>query len=348
MQVVELAGIRRFRSATRASRPLALDEVRIQLRAVGVCGSDLHYWREGRIGPQVVDFPLVIGHECAGSIVAIGAAVRRVAVGDRVAVEPGIPCLTCAYCRRGDLHLCLNMRFLGAPPVDGAYAEELAMPEMCVEPIPPEMSFAAAAMLEPFGCSLHCANLVGVQPGDSVGIYGAGPIGVTVAMASRLRGAAHIWLCDPVPARVEWARRFGFQALEVIGDGSNVVQAMLQASEGLGFDRTVDCSGDPQAMRNAMLSCRRGGTVGLQGIPEGTDTVAIPIHELRRREITLKNIRRCNVPLKRLIEIAAAGHVDLDRLVTHRFNLTALPQAFDLVDRKADGVLKALIEDNRP
>ncbi|HTL53261.1 MAG TPA: zinc-binding dehydrogenase, partial [Planctomycetota bacterium] len=152
-----------------------------------------------------------------------------------------------------------------------------------------------------------------------------------------------ILLADKVASRVAAARRLGFDAVNVEGDGQNAVAAMLAAGDGLGVDRAADCSGDPVAIRNAMLGCRRGGTVALQGIPEGTDTVAVPIHEIRRRELTIKNIRRCNVPLKRLIDIAMAGQVDLQSLVTHRFPLPEIGAAFNLVDRYADGVMKAVI-----
>ncbi|HTL51833.1 MAG TPA: alcohol dehydrogenase catalytic domain-containing protein, partial [Planctomycetota bacterium] len=190
MQVAALSGLRRFALENRTPQPVGPHDVRIGLRIVGVCGSDMHYWREGRIGPQVVQFPMVIGHECAGQILEIGARVTRVKTGDRVAVEPGIPCHACPFCHQGKPHLCLNMRFLGAPPVDGAYADQLVMPAECVEKIPDAMTYEVATMLEPFGCSVHCANLLDIQPGDSVGIFGAGPIGLTVAMAARLRGAA--------------------------------------------------------------------------------------------------------------------------------------------------------------
>lgn len=343
MQVAYLTGIRRFGLEKGTPRALTENEVRIHLHVVGVCGSDMHYWREGRIGPQVIEFPMVIGHECAGQVVEIGPNVRRVAVGDRVAVEPGIPCHRCLFCHQGKPHLCLNMQFLGAPPVAGAYADQLIMPEECVETIPETMSYEEAAMLEPFGCSLHCVNLLDVQPGDSVGIFGAGPIGITVAMAARLRGAAEIVLADKVPARVAAARKLGFDGIQVEGDGQNAVNVLLAASDGLGFERTADCSGDPVGIRNAMLGCRRGGTVALQGIPEGTDTVAVPIHEMRRRELTIKNIRRCNVPLRRLIDLAVASRIDLQSLVTHRFKLAQIDQAFHLVDRYTDGVMKAVI-----
>lgn len=317
------------------------NHVLVRIRACGVCGSDVHYFHEGRIGDQVVKGPQVLGHEPAGDVAAVGRGVRRVREGDRVAVEPAFNCKRCVYCRRGQANLCTNLLFLGMPGLPGAFQEYLAVPAHCVEIIPPQMPYAIAALLEPLAIAVHATHLVPDWKGARVAILGAGPIGLSILLCVRAAGASRIFVSEPIAERRYMARRLGARiALDPTRE--NVPDRLLAATRGLGVDIAIEAAGVPEAWHHAIDGTRKGGRILIAGIPE-VDFVPVPAHTARRKELVIQNVRRSNRDLARTIDLVKTA-VDPSALHTHTFSLEETGKALELVQQKADGVVKAIIE----
>ncbi|MDP2952871.1 MAG: NAD(P)-dependent alcohol dehydrogenase, partial [Chloroflexota bacterium] len=227
-------------------RPIPLPgpgQVLVRIVAVGICGSDVHFWKDGRIGTRVVERPMILGHECAGEVVALGEGVAAFQVGDRVALEPGIPCGFCPWCRTGRYNLCPQVRFLAAPPTDGALAEYVAHPAALTYKLPAHLSYEEGALLEPLSVGLHAVERAGVRVGDRVLIAGAGPIGLVNLFAAKAHGASQVYLTDIRPHRLELACRLGAEAAIDARETPGVQQKMQEFTEGYGVDIALDCSG---------------------------------------------------------------------------------------------------------
>lgn len=315
-------------------------EVRIQVAAVGVCGSDVHYYEHGRIGSQVVQYPTLLGHEPAGIIDAVGDGVK-LPVGMRVAVEPAVPCGTCPPCQEGRGNICPQVRFLGTPPIEGIFAEYHCMPAHACLPIPDSMSLIEAALLEPFGVGLHAVALAGMQVGDTVAIFGAGPIGLVTLLAARAAGAGAVYMTDLVPERLQMAMHLGADGVFPARDGDPVAW-VRERTAGMGADITFEAAGVQETVRQACLAARVGGQAVLIGIPQ-EDELAIPMHECRRRELCIRHVRRSNREADRCLDMVAAGRIPLRPLATHTFPLTDVEAAFDLVQGYGEGVIRAMI-----
>jgi L-iditol 2-dehydrogenase len=309
------------------------DEVLVRVRAVGICGSDVHYFREGRIGRYVVEQPLVLGHECAGEIVDVGAGVPRERIGQRVAVEPGIPCRHCAYCKRGRYNLCPDVRFLATPPVDGAFAEYLAVPADFAHPLPPELTLEEGALAEPTAVAVHAARLARAEPGVRCVVFGAGPVGLLLMQVLRAFGAAHVAVMDPVPERRALAQRLGADDAteEISSDKSGAV------------DLAFDASGNATALAASIEVVRRGGRVVWIGLPS-QPLVPVPAAMLIDKEVELHGCFRYANAYPLAIELIATGSVQARPLISHRFPLSQAGQALELVGSRAAGVAKALVE----
>jgi L-iditol 2-dehydrogenase len=272
-------------------------EVLLELSAIGICGSDLHYFRIGRIGPQVLRYPQILGHEPAGIIAGIGRGVRGFKEGQSVVIEPGISCGRCRPCRQGRANLCYHVRFLGSPGFTGALQRYLVMPAACVERLPPRVDPALATAAEPLGVALHAINLVGLQRGESVAVIGGGPIGLSVVALCRAHGAKVVVLSDPRAIRRSTAARLG--AARVV-EPEAFVEAAREATGGLGASVVFECSGAPDAVDQAIIACERGARVGLVGIHE-VDNVTVDPHEWRRRELAIVQVRRSNHTMARVL-----------------------------------------------
>lgn len=184
------------------------DEVLIKVMAVGICGSDLHYYTNGRIGNYVVEKPFILGHECAGEIAAVGSSVDQFKVGDRVAVEPGVTCGRCEACKEGRYNLCPDVQFLATPPVDGAFVQYIKMRQDFVFSIPDSLSYEDAALIEPFSVGIHAAARTKLQPGSTVAIMGMGPVGLMAVAAAKAYGAGTIIVTDLEPLRLDAAKKW--------------------------------------------------------------------------------------------------------------------------------------------
>jgi L-iditol 2-dehydrogenase len=346
MKAALLTGIRRFELKDVPEPKLSRDtDVLVRISMVGVCGSDLHYYSTGRIGSQIVQFPFVIGHEAAGVVEETGTNVARVKLGQRIAIDPAVSCGQCDQCRAGREHTCRKLVFLGCPgQLGGALCEYLVLPETNCYPIGERTSFEQAVLSEPLAIAVYSVERSVLLAGANVGILGAGPIGMSVFYALRTHPVGHVYVTDLVPERLSFARRL---SPRWCGNPRqmDVVQAISEM-EPLLLDAVYECSGDPAAYRQGVRLLKPGGTLVLVGIPE-IDEVPFPIHELRRHEITVVNIRRQAHCTQKALDLLERRQVDMDAMATHHFNLEKIGQAFDLVSHYKDGVMKAMITVDR-
>ena len=286
------------------------DEVLIRVASVGVCGSDVHYYREGRIGDFVVDAPLVLGHEASGRIVAAGAKVPDTRIGERVAIEPQRPCRVCAQCAAGRYNLCPFMEFYATPPIDGAFQEYVTIQSAFAHPVPDSVTDDVAALLEPLSVGIWASRKASIVPGSRVLIAGAGPIGVITSQAAKAFGAAEVIVTDPVPERRAIAERLG---------ATTTLDPTTESTAGLGVDAFIDCSGATPAVRSGIAAVRAAGTVVLVGM--GADEIPFPIPLIQNRELTITGVFRYTDTWPVAAHLAATGQVDLASLVTGRFDL---------------------------
>lgn len=318
-------------------------EVRVKLAAVGVCGSDVHYYEEGRIGDQIVEYPTLLGHEAAGVIDAVGAGVDW-PPGTRVAIEPAVPCGQCECCHSGRYNICPNVRFLGTPPIDGIFEQYHLMPAHCCIPVPDNLSLVDAALLEPLGVGLHAVALARPSMGETAAVFGAGPIGLSTLLALRLTGVKQVFATDLVPERLAVASQLGADAVKNPNDG-DVVQWIRNETGGRGVDVTFEAAGEQETLNHACRAAARGGRALLIGIPSGNE-LRLPMHECRRQELLMQHVRRSNGEAPRCLSLVASGRIELQPLATHFFPLERVTEAFDLVHNYADGVIRAVIQPN--
>jgi len=310
------------------------DECLLRVKAVGLCGSDVHWYEEAGIGDAQLRQPLVLGHEFAGIIESGNQQ------GQHVAVDPADACRQCRYCEEGNPNLCDNMRFAGHGVVDGALREKLCWPQALVYPLPDEFSAVDGAMLEPLGVALHALSLGHVLPGMSVGIFGCGPIGLMLVQLARAAGAAKIIATDRLANRLDAARSFGATST-IMAHGSQENEELDAVTNGEGIDIAFEAAGENEAVESAILATRPGRQVILIGIPDDDRTV-FPASVARRKGLTLKLVRRMKHTYPRAIQMVQNGIVDVRSLVTHRFPLSEFKAAFETA-KKRDG-LKVVIE----
>ena len=287
-----------------------LRDVVVAVEAVGVCGSDVHYYRHGRIGSFVVTGPLVLGHEAAGTVVAAGAEAAH-PVGTRVAIEPGVPCRRCGQCRAGSYHLCRDIQFLATPPVDGAFTRLLAVPDDFAHPLPEQLDAEQGALLEPLSVGIWACRRADLRPGDRVLISGAGPVGLLAAEAARALGAGSVTVTEVSPSRLAVARR---RRLDAVVDAAGGLDLAPE------FDVLLECSGAPGALAAGLRCLAPGGRAAVVGL-SNEDEVSLPLGLVHDREVTVGMVFRYAHTWPTAISLAATGRVDLTGLVSHRFGL---------------------------
>jgi L-iditol 2-dehydrogenase len=342
MKAALLTDIRRFEARhTQEPSIIGDTDVLIRIRTVGICGSDIHYFTTGRIGSQVVRFPFIIGHEAAGVVEKTGSNVTRVKPGERIAIDPAVSCGCCDQCKAGREHTCRQLRFLGSPgQLGGSLCEYIVLQEQCCFPVPESMTLEQAALSEPLSIAVYSVEQASSPPGANVAILGAGPIGVSVFHVLRTKDTGKVYVTDKIPERLAFASQLNPawcgnpDRTDIVREVSNIEPLLL--------DVVYECSGDPQAILQGIHLLKPGGTLAIVGIPE-VDEVAFPIHELRRKEITIINIRRQRHCTQKAIDLLAGHTVNMDPMVTHRFPLEDTQKAFDLVANYRDGVMKAMI-----
>jgi L-iditol 2-dehydrogenase len=315
-----MTGVRRLTIEERPIPSPRSHEVLVEVAAVGVCGSDVHYYRHGRIGNFVVTGPMILGHELSGRITAVGDAVDPLRVGQRVAVEPQHPCRRCRQCMAGRYNLCPHMKFYATPPVDGALCKYVTIDAEMTHPVPDSMSDEAAALLEPLSVAIATMRKAGVAPGSTILIAGAGPIGVICAQAARAFGAARIVVSDPVPSRRERVLRYG--ATGVLDPTTDDVAALDPQVEAF-----VDASGAAPAVVSGIKAVGPAGRVVLVGM--GSGDFALPVGYIQNMEITVTGVFRYTDTWPAAVHLVSSGAVDLDSLVTGHFDLEHVAEALD-------------------
>jgi L-iditol 2-dehydrogenase len=308
-------------------------EVLVRVTAVGLCGSDLHWFKEGTIGDAPLTHPLVLGHEFAGMI---ESGARR---GERVAADPAISCGKCVACREGDPNLCEHVLFAGYGATDGALRRYLAWPVENLHTLPDGLSDADGALLETLGIALHALDLGHMRVGMTVGVFGLGPVGLLLVRLAALAGASRILATDVLDRRLQMARALGAEVFEASADDGER-NAVLERG-GRGVDVAFEAAGEPEAVETAVAVARPGGRVVLVGIPS-VDQISFRASSARRKGLTLVMSRRMKHTYPRAIRLAESGTVDLSGLVTHRFPLEEAEAAFAVLERR-DG-LKVIVE----
>jgi L-iditol 2-dehydrogenase len=338
-----LSGIKKM-EMKKVPDPLIINEkdVKIKMKVVGICGSDIHYFVNGRIGSQIVDFPFTLGHEGAGDVVETGTGVTRVRPGDRIAIEPAMPCMECDQCIAGRPHTCRKLRFLGCPgQAEGCLSEYIVMPESSCFPIEDNMSYDEAVISEPLAIGVYAVRQAVHVKGLTAGILGFGPIGMSVMMAGFAAGTGKTYVTDKIGRRTAMALETG-AAWSGNPGSEDVVKEILKKEPG-GLDMIFECCGSQDAMDQAIDLVKPGGKIMIVGIPE-FDNWSFNADKIRRKEINLVNIRRQNHALEETINLLASGKINLKSMVTHRFAFEESPDAFNLVAGYRDGVMKAMID----
>ncbi len=316
-------------------------ECLVRIHSVGVCGSDVHYYEHGRIGKFVVEQPLILGHECSGTVEAVGSDVSRVRVGERVAIEPGIPCRRCAHCRSGRYNLCPEVVFMATPPVHGSLCELVVHPDDFLYPLPEGVSFEEGAMVEPLAVGVHAARRAEIEPGDSVVILGCGAIGLLALQAASAAGATRIIAFDQVENRLALAAALGAEAIG--SRAADPVAAVAEATGGRGADVVIETAGAVATTQGAVRMARVGGRVCLVGLPPES-VFPLDVMSILNRELDVTSVFRYANCFGRCLDLVASGKVSLAPLVTGRYPLESVVDAFEFASTRKAECVKIVIQ----
>jgi L-iditol 2-dehydrogenase len=316
----------------------------VRVEAVGVCGSDLHYFSEGSIGDTRCVYPMVLGHEPAGVIDKLGPGVSGWSLGDRAVFEPALYCYHCEFCLTGRHNICANIRFLSMPEDPGFLREYVNLPLTNVLPLPPVLSMAEGSLAEPLAVVLHSVQLASLRPGESAVVFGAGPIGLLTVAALRLCGASRIWAVEPVPARRSLALSLGADA--ALDPSEGAARSILGETGRRGVDVAFDCASKDDTLNECLRATRNGGRVILTGIPS-VEQVPIEFHVMRRKELALFNVRRSNHEIGAAIDLLTREAAKFRPMLTHILPLDRVQEAFGIAESYSDGVGKMVVEITR-
>lgn len=343
MKKVVLTGIRQMK-LTNDTEPKVLDsnEVKIAMKSIGVCGSDIHYYSEGKIGSQVVQYPFPVGHECSGIITEIGGDVTNVKVGDLVVVDPAVHCGKCDQCLAGRPHTCRNNKFLGCPgQLDGCLAEYIVMPDFTCFPVTGKLNKEQAALIEPLSIGVYAVKLAHIENSqNSAVIFGAGPIGLSILFKLLADDITNIGVVEPLEYRLKKAKEIGARYF-INPQKENVEQRVQQEEEWLA-DVVFEASGEQEAVDNALKVLKPGGKLVLVGIPPSAK-YTFDMDLMRRKELIVINVRRQNHCVEEAIDLVVSGKIDVEKMVTHYFTLEETAEAFDMVEGYKNGAIKAMI-----
>ena len=318
------------------------NDVKIKMSVVGVCGSDIHYYTKGQIGSQIVKYPFAVGHEGAGVVVETGPAVKSVKQGDRIAIDPAMPCRECDQCLAGRHHTCRKLRFLGCPgQAEGCLIEYIVMPEESCFPLSGKLTPDHGSISEPLAIGVYSVKKSSGVKGLKIGIFGYGPIGMSVMLAASAEGADSFYVTDKIEPRLTIAVKEG---ASFTGNPlqENVVENILKKAH-LGLDVVFECCGQQEAFDQAIEVLKPGGRLVVAGIPE-FDRWSMSVEKTRHKEISLQFIRRqvdCVAPA---LDMMKNGSINVENMITHRFPFIRTKEAFDLLADYKDGVMKVMID----
>ena len=314
-------------------------EVLIKLRAVGICGSDMHWYREGSIYGYPAAYPQVLGHEPAGEVAAIGSGVANLKPGDRVSIEPTVSCGHCEFCLRGQHNNCIQSQFMGSPQLPGLLREYATVPAHNATLVPASFNYLQASLIEPVAVIMHMLELVEIHAGDTVAVLGAGPIGLLAAAVARSAGASQVLVADKLPYRIQMAKNLGATVAVPIGQFRD---AVLEHTRGRGVDLAIDAAGAAETINTGLAVTRLGGAFVLIGIPDHVP-VAVDLYSLQAKEIRFQPVKRSNHRSQPAIALLASGAIP-DAIVTHRVPLEQAPVAFQTLAEYRDGIGKLVVE----
>jgi len=339
MRVAELIAPLTFQLAEMPIEDPEPGEVQVRIEAVGVCGSDLHAYSEGAVGSTPNVYPMVLGHEPAGTIVKTGAGVTGLAPGARGALEPALYCYHCEFCLSGHHNVCANIRFLSNPNLPGFFRERINLPATNFRPIPDSLSLEETTLAEPLAIALHSLRLASIQPGETVAVIGAGPIGLLTIAALRIANSGRIWAVEPLAHRRELAQGLGADAVLEPGEAAAEI---LRATAQRGVDCAIDCAAGEHTTNQAIQLARNAGRVVLTGI-HSTPYVALDGSAMRRKELTVFNVRRSNHETEEALELLQARAKWFAPLLTHTRPIDRIDEAFAIASHYRDGVGKMVV-----
>jgi len=313
------------------------NEVLIKIKEVGLCGSDVHYYNNGRIGNFVLRKPIILGHESAGIVEEVGEDVKNLKAGDRVTIEPGVPCKRCNYCREGNYNLCSDIRFMATPPDDGAFIEYLTYDSDFVYKIPDNTSLTSGALIEPLSVGYSACTRANIAPGDIILILGSGPIGLATLEVAKIFGPSRIYIADINDYRLNVAKKNG--AYETI----NILkQDIFKILKKIQIDLVIEASGVQESIINSVKIVKRGGKVIWIGM--GNDSIPIPYPIVISKDLTVEGIFRYKNTYSPIIKLLKDSKINIEYLVSHHFKFKDILKAFKLSSRPNFNKLKIVID----
>ncbi|MDO4548084.1 MAG: NAD(P)-dependent alcohol dehydrogenase [Clostridia bacterium] len=316
-------------------------DVLIKIKAVGICGSDLHYYAKGNIGNFVVEPPYILGHEAAGEVVAVGDEVKRLKVGDRICMEPGVPCMACEECLNGHYNLCKTLTFWATPPYNGCLCEYMAHPEAFTFKMPDNMSYVEGALVEPLAVGLHACNRGDVKLGDTVAIIGSGCIGLVTLMSAIARGATKVIIGDVLDKRLAKAAELG--AITVNTKDEDFADKVMELTEGRGADVVIDCAGFSATVHQACRTAKLAGTIVIVGL--GADKIdGLDNNLLSTKELDVRYVFRYRNVYPTAIKAISEGRIDVKSIISHSFKFDDTIDAYTTCLKDIANVVKGVIE----
>lgn len=332
-------GVRDVRIGEHETSSAGNDSILVEVAAVGICGSDLHYYKDGSIGSAEIKVPFIPGHEFSAKLLEDNE-LRGWRRGQLVAVDPAQPCHLCEWCMQGYHNLCPKVVFLGAPPHHGALTNKIVVPDSSVFVLPEGLSADQGAMLEPLGVCIHAIDLARPRLLEKVAVIGCGPIGLGIIQLLKRGDCGDIIAIDPQPHRTAMAKQLG---ADVVGDD---IDAVSDATEGLGCHLVIEATNSPAGMGDAIKAARIGGRAVLVGIPDGNVYEPLTAADTRRRGLSIKFSRRMGDVYPRAIELVQKDQVDVDVMITHRFSLNETADAFAQQADESPGLIKSIVYPN--
>ncbi|KAG0750289.1 hypothetical protein G6F57_006594 [Rhizopus arrhizus] len=321
------------------------DHVQVQLKCVGICGSDIHLWKYGEIGIFPVTQPQLLGHEGAGIVTAVGENVTSLRVGDRVAIEAGIPCSFCDQCMSGRYHLCPDVIFKSTPPYDGILAKYITHPARWLHKIPASISFEEGALLEPLSVAIAAVDRVRAKFGKSLLITGCGPVGLLILAVAKAAGVHPIGMTDVQDHRLEYAKKMGATFTYKIVPGNSETETVKEIRKlfgGEGAECSLECTGIESSFRTAIMATREAGTCCLVGVGKNDQT--IPVNNFAMREVDIRGLFRYHHTYPRAIALLSSGAIqDIKHLVTHKYEFKDALKAFETTSDYSRGAIKVQI-----
>ena len=316
-------------------------QITVKIKAIGICGSDLHWYLDGRIGEVPAFYPRVPGHEPAGEVIAVGKGVDHFAVGDRVVLEPSLTCGHCEFCLKGQHNNCIHCVFMGGCQADGMLREYVTLPAANCTRFPKAFDFVKATLAEPLAVMMHMLELVDIHVGDTVCVTGSGPIGMLAAATAKAAGASRVFIADKLAYRLKIAQQMGAD-VTIDMTTEKLIDCVLESTRGRGVDKTLECAGSAETVNAAIRMTKPGGTVMLIGILSELNP-KIDIHAAMHKELRLQMLKRSNHCAQQALDMMSTGRIPM-ALLTHTLPLEQTPKAFDMMTNYTDGVGKVVVE----